>query len=57
MSSNRDDSEDEAQDFEDKKVLQFFRKINENKEYFYEELLAMHGADPKEKSKPPPVLK
>jgi len=43
MSSNKDDSEDEKEDVEDRHIVQFFRKINENKEYFYEELLSSHG--------------
>lgn len=57
MSSNKDDSEDEKEDVEDRHIVQFFRKINENKEYFYEELLTSHGVEPKEKSKVPAAIK
>lgn len=53
MSSNKDDSEDEKEDFQDKQVVQFFRKINENKEYFYQELLTSQGIEPKEKKRVP----
>jgi hypothetical protein len=38
MDSSRDDSEDESDDFQEKKLQQFYNRINQNREYFIEEL-------------------
>ena len=43
MDSNGADSEDSADDFGRNYMQTFFNRINENKEYFYEELMAMNG--------------
>ena len=43
MDSNKADSEDSYDDFGRNQMSTFYNRINENKEYFYEELMALNG--------------
>ena len=42
MDSNKADSEDSYDDFGRNQMSTFYNRINENKEYFYEELMALN---------------
>jgi len=39
MPSDKADSESDGDDIEDKELNVFYQRINENREYFYEEIL------------------
>ena len=47
MGSDKADSEDEMDDFEAQYLQTFYNRINQNREYFYEELLAENKIDKK----------
>ena len=57
MASEGADSEDDLDDYDPMYLQTFYNKINENKEYFYEQLLAKNKNEykikPKKKSKSP----